>query len=149
MMLSHLPVIAFLASLTLPSQIAAGERIAGPLRATVERIVDGDTIAVTAQVWLGLTIATSVRLRGIDTPELRGACAEEDIAGAKARLLVGEAAGDAVWLTNIEQDKYAGRVIADVTDDGGRDIAGLLVAEGLAIHYDGGQRTGWCPESAE
>ena len=50
----------------------ARERLAGPVVGTVQRVIDGDTLVVEVPVWLGLAVTTSVRLKGIDTPELRG-----------------------------------------------------------------------------
>lgn len=130
-----------------PVELAfAAERIAGPLAARIERVVDGDTLAVTTDVWLGITISTSVRVRGIDTPELRGACAREKLYAEAARAFVTEAVGDSVWISNIEADKYSGRVVADVTVLGGSDLATLLVHGGLATAYAGGARIGWCAE---
>ena len=38
---------------------------------------DGDTLTVDAEPWPGLTARTSVRVDGIDTPEIRGRCPAE------------------------------------------------------------------------
>ena len=42
------------------------------VNATVLRIIDGDTIHVRATIWPRQTWNGNIRLRGIDTPELRG-----------------------------------------------------------------------------
>ena len=83
--------------------------------------------------------------RGIDTPELRGKCASEKERAIAARehlrmLLV---AGP-VELSNVEPDKYAGRVDATVRVSG-QDIGAAMVAAGHARPYNGGARAGWCP----
>jgi endonuclease YncB( thermonuclease family) len=44
----------------------AAERLSGPYSAAVERVVDGDTLAVRVRVWLGHELAVLVRVRGID-----------------------------------------------------------------------------------
>ncbi|HAP10121.1 MAG TPA: nuclease, partial [Afipia sp.] len=43
----------------------------------VVRVVDGDTFEARVHLWPGLEMTTRVRLRGIDAPEMKGACAEE------------------------------------------------------------------------
>jgi endonuclease YncB( thermonuclease family) len=132
----------FLLSLTSPA--LAGGGIAGPVEALVTRIIDGDTIAVRAQVWPGLVAETLVRLEGIDTPELPGACETEHALAAKAKALLIQVAGGAVRLEDIEPGKYAGRVIARVRLDDGSDVSALLLEAGLARPYRGGKRKGWC-----
>lgn len=124
---------------------AAAERLAGPLAAIVDEVVDGDTLAVRVRVWLGQELSVLVRLRGIDAPERRGPCsAERALAEAARSRLAGLVAGGTVTLTGIEADKYAGRVVADVAAADVASPAAALVAAGLARRYDGGRRRPWC-----
>ncbi len=100
-------------------------------------VIDGDTIR--------LDSGESIRLVGIDTPEIRNAeCASERAAGlaAKDRLrqLVDGAA--VIRLERRWRDKY-GRTLAILTIDG-RDAARLLVAEGHGRVYRGRKRSSWC-----
>lgn len=121
------------------------EQLPGPFAAMVERVIDGDSLAVRVSVWLGLEVSTIVRLRGIDAPELAGRCPEERRRAAAARdALATLVAGGTVSLAAVETDKYGGRVVADVADDSGRPLAAALVAAGLARPYDGRRRAGWC-----
>lgn len=137
-----LVVAAFLAA-GVPA--GAGERIAGPVAAEVVRVIDGDTIEVTARVWPGVAITVGARIRGIDTPELRGDCREEIILAAAASDRLAEAVvGGRVSLSNVEEDKYAGRVVADVATPDGTDLGRLMIASGLARPYDGRTRGKWC-----
>ena len=55
----------------------AGQTLAGPYTATVERVVDGDTLAVRVPVWIGQELTVLVRVRGIDAPERKSRCATE------------------------------------------------------------------------
>ncbi len=121
------------------------ERLAGPFVATVKEVIDGDTLAVVVPVWLGVALTTSVRLRGIDAPELRGACQrEKDLALAAKQLLAREATAQ-VTLRNIEGDKFYGRVDADVTTvPDGLSLSDAMLASGLARPYDGKKRGDWC-----
>ncbi len=123
----------------------AAERLPGPFVATVVEVVDGDTLSVEVPVWLGVALSTKVRLKGIDTPELHGRCPREKSLAADARRYLASAATPQVQLTNVEGDKYYGRVEADVaTVPDGQDLSQAMLASGLARSYDGGKRGGWC-----
>ncbi len=135
-----------LAMVLLPvSTIAlAGEIIAGPVTADVVSVYDGDTLTVDAHPWPQITVRTSVRVDGIDAPEIRGKCDSEKAMAREARELARESVGERVHLRNVELGKYAGRVIADVFTEDGRRLADVLIEAGLARVYDGGAREGWC-----
>ena len=111
--------------------------------ATVLSVYDGDTITVEARIWPGLTWMGSVRVRGVDTPEIRGKCAAEKAAAIAARNFVRNAVGDAVTLAGVAHGKYAGRVVADVVLSDGRNLATVLIEAGYAP-YEGGKRRAWC-----
>ncbi|WP_413204491.1 thermonuclease family protein [Rhodospirillum sp. A1_3_36] len=121
--------------------------ISGPVQAEVQSVYDGDTMKVLAAIWPDQVVLTSVRLNGVDTPEIRGKCPEEK-AKAKAardrvRALVAEN-GSRVLLLGVQRGKYAGRVVANVAMPDGRDLSQVLVSEGLARLYDGKTRQSWC-----
>ena len=121
------------------------DEIPGPVPALVLRVIDGDTIAVRARIWIGQSVETRVRIVGVDTPELRGKCALEIELAAAAREFVVEALGDQpVTLRDVRYDKFGGRVLARVESSTGEDIARLLIAAGLGRPYDGGKRAAWC-----
>ena len=137
-----------------PRPAAARERLAGPVPATVTAVVDGDTLEVRARIWLGQELATRVRLAGIDTPELRASCPQERALALRAtdfleRRLGGGPVSTGVRLHDIENGKYAGRVVARVETADGEDLADLLLGAGLAQRYDGGRRASWCPTGDE
>ena len=115
-----------------------------PIEAKVIRVIDGDTIVVNAQIWLKQTVETSVRLRDIDAPELRGGCKEEKELAIKAKEFVEEATGELVTLKNVGFGKFAGRVLADVILSNGKDLAELLLENNLARLYQGDKRQSWC-----
>lgn len=119
----------------------------GPQRvpALVTGAYDGDTIDVSAEIWPGLTWEGKVRPFGVDTPEIRGKCPEEEAMAVVARDFVRELlVGELVLLADVRHDKYGGRVDAVVLLEDGRDLAGILIAEGLGRPYDGGERASWC-----
>ncbi len=145
-----------LAAVNLMAQTAfaapADRRLRGPVRAVVERVIDGDTLAVRAQIWLGQELWVHVRIARIDTPELTSRCSHEREAASLARdfmhtILYADGQSEpAVWLNDIDQDKYGGRVLARVTVRSGGDIAQALFQAGLARIYDGKKRVDWCRE---
>lgn len=109
----------------------------GSIRASAVRVIDGDTIE-----YGGL----SVRLIGFDTPETYYAdCASEkqrgDAATARLRQLI-RGAGTLQLFLRDGRDRY-GRGLGSLLVDG-RDVGNVLISEGLARPYSGGQRRGWC-----
>ena len=116
----------------------------GPVAADVVEVIDGDTLRVSAHIWLGQRLETLVRLGGIDAPELHGRCEEERRMALAARKALARAAGTTVLLFDVDYGKYAGRVTARVSTTGGQDLSALMLASGLARPYAGGARSTWC-----
>lgn len=112
--------------------------------AIVESVYDGDTIRVRAQVWPGWQWNGSVRVEGIDTPELRGKCPQERELAQRAKALVEEYITPTVMLINPQHGKYARRVVAEVYTAEGISLGALLIAAGLAHEYHGGTKIDWC-----
>ncbi|MGB3448105.1 MAG: thermonuclease family protein [Xanthobacteraceae bacterium] len=111
----------------------------------VLRTIDGDTFEARVHLWPGLDMVTRVRLRGIDAPELKAACAEEwrmaqAASGALRKLL---AEGE-VTIFNIGPDKYNGRVVADAATRRTPNVSEALLAAEQVRRYGGGHRGGWC-----
>ncbi len=125
---------------------AASGVLAGPVEARVLRLIDGDTFVAEAFVWPGHSVTVSVRIRGIDAPEMRGRCEAEKAAARAARTMLGRLLGQRrVLVRNIGGDKYYGRVVADVTSAKGSDVAGAMLRLGMAKVYRGKTRQKTCP----
>ncbi len=106
--------------------------LAGPVEATLLRVIDGDTLLVRARVWVDLEVITRVRLRDVNAPELRSRSEEERERAQAARTFVATLAeGAMLRLTEIGHDKYGGRVGARVAADGA-DLGAALLAGGHA-----------------
>lgn len=138
--------LAVLLAVAAAVERSEADPLPGPIPAELIRVVDGDTLEVRAEIWIGQTVVTFVRLAGIDAPELRGACGgEKTLAMAATERLRGLLPpGARLLLHEVEHGKFAGRVVARVTLPDGRDLgAGLLLA-GLAQPYAGGRRAEWC-----
>ncbi len=107
----------------------------------VTLVVDGDTVRLLCPAEGFVT----ARLTGFDTPEVFSP-------GCPGELARGLAA--TAWLTlalwraghiaedGERRDRYGRRLVRLSLD--GRDVAGAMIAAGLARPYAGGRRQGWC-----
>ena len=87
----------------------------------------------------------SVRITGIDTPEIRGKCEQEKALAKEARDVVRGILEKAhqINLLDEERGKYF-RIVAKVVAVG-KDIGQTLIDQGMAVEYDGGKKTkDWC-----
>ncbi|WP_371223530.1 thermonuclease family protein [Roseovarius sp. 2305UL8-3] len=102
-------------------------------------VYDGDTIELKCG-----TESVTARLQGFDTPETKEpGCAAEAALGARATNRLRELVKSGpLSLDSHGYDKY-GRVLATMAVKG-RDVADILVDEGLAVRYRGGARVDWC-----
>ena len=105
---------------------------------TVVKVYDGDTITVVAKLQLQGSpyYKFSIRLAGIDTPEIRGANREAAIEARDA--LANKIMHKKVEITNVKTEKY-GRLLADIHIDG-LHINQWLINEGYAKPYFGGKK---------
>ena len=109
-------------------------------------IVDGDTFSGIVKLDGDIEVSVRVRLRDIDTPEIHGECEYERQMAARARDKLAELIppGSVVELSNIKDDKYLGRIDANVRNSRGVDVSAQMIRAGLARRYSGGKRKPWC-----
>lgn len=114
--------------------------------AVVDYVLDGDTFAAHVLVADGVGVDARVRLSDVDTPEIHGACEREIQMALRARDRMADLlpVGSVVELRNIKDDKYLGRIDADVYLSDGRNLSKILLDEKLGRPYDGGHRASWC-----
>jgi endonuclease YncB( thermonuclease family) len=113
-------------------------------------VYDGDTVKFIADLG-GAVVKMSLRLRGIDTPELRGAAIYEKVAGELARerlkQLIGFKGRSVLVRVVIYQwDKYGGRVVGDIIPRGersGGNVTDILISEGYGRKYGGEKKQPW------
>ncbi|MBR0681943.1 thermonuclease family protein [Roseomonas eburnea] len=99
------------------------------------RVIDGDTVSVRGE---------AVRIVGLDAPEIHGRCPAESRLARQAQARLAELLAGGATITRRGRDRY-GRGLAIVQDAEGRDVAQVMISEGLARPYDGrGRRAGWC-----
>ncbi|OAN47148.1 thermonuclease family protein [Magnetospirillum moscoviense] len=107
-------------------------------------VIDGDTYQVGHA---GAPAGEPVRARHFDTPEKgdRARCEAERVRSAEAAAFIRTLLprGSLVLLSDIGRDRY-GRLLATITLEDGRDLAGQVIGAGLAQPYEGGRKQGWC-----
>jgi endonuclease YncB( thermonuclease family) len=115
----------------------------------VIRTIDGDTFEARVHLAAGQDVMTRVRLRGVDAPELKASCAEEERLAEAATVALRDLLREGeVAIYNIGPDKYQGRVVADVATRRAGNISAALLAAGHVRSYHGGHRQGWCANAA-
>lgn len=127
-----------------PQTLAEGGCLVLPADAVV-RVYDGDTLTVRVPGWPPVFRELSFRLRGYDTPEIRGKCDQErELAFLAREALAGTVrGGEWIRLDSVERGRYF-RLVGTLSVDGA-PVASRLIEAGLARPYDGGTREGWCP----
>ena len=109
-------------------------------------IIDGDTIRI-ADGSGGAPI--SARLVGFDTPEtVDPGCPQELALGNTATQRLQVILHDARRIDPVVfgTDRFDRQLLKLVID--GRDLADIMVSEGLAVPYSGGRRINWCQKLA-
>lgn len=111
-------------------------------KATVTRVVDGDTFDAQVDLGFHVSVDYTFRLFGIDTPETRTRDLAEKKAGfaAKERVLELLPVGSEVVVKVSDFGKF-GRPLGDVTLPSGENLTELLLKEGHGKEYYGGKKT--------
>jgi micrococcal nuclease len=107
----------------------------------VIKVYDGDTITIAAKLPYAASpmYRFSVRLNGIDCPEIRGKNDQEkEIAQIAKKRLSDLILNKIVFLSNVKTEKY-GRMLADITYNGVQ-LNQFMINERLAVAYDGGTK---------
>ena len=107
-------------------------------------VYDGDTFTINVDGWpeiIGRKI--SIRVAGIDTPEIRDKRAEIKILALAAKDFANKRlrCADKVELLDMRRDKYF-RILA-IAEIDGDNLGNLLIAEKLAKPYEGGAKVAW------
>ena len=119
-------------------------------KATIIRVIDGDTVVIPATYLpQPLKQEISIRVFGVDTPEkgFRATCPEEDAKGKEATEFTKAAVAKAkkVEVALHAWDKYGGRVLGDVILDR-VSLRDMLINKGFARAYYGDAKQSWCPQ---
>ena len=113
-------------------------------KATVDRVIDGDTIDVTLDLGFDISYRGRIRFQGINAPESRTRDPVEKQAGLAAKRYVED------WIngheqrviiqTSLDDRGKFGRILGRILNDEGECLNDELVSLGHATPYDGGKR---------
>ncbi|MGB3554695.1 MAG: hypothetical protein WBA25_08655 [Jannaschia sp.] len=114
-------------------------------------MIDGDNFEANVKIWPTISSTVSVRIRGLDAPELfRPDCPQEKLGAQEALAdledLLPE--GTLVRLEQVAADAFSGRVLAVVFRQGperGRTLQELLHNRGIVQNWAPGEPAiDWC-----
>ena len=116
-------------------------------KVNILKVVDGDTVDVDIDLGFGVWLRNErVRLAGIDTPESRTSDAIEKVFGQAAKDRLNSLLGaEAILISRISKSgdnvkgKF-GRIIGNFKTKDGEVIADILMNEGHAVAYNGGDK---------
>lgn len=110
---------------------------------TITNCVDGDTWDIAVDVGFDIVVHQRVRVFGMNSPEVRSRDASERKRGIEAKLRGMELlpTGSSILIRTIKSghEKY-GRYLAEIILPDGRSYADVMISEGHAVAYRGGQR---------
>ena len=112
-------------------------------RATIRRVVDGDTVDITLDLGFDILYNNRIRLLGIDTPESRTRDLEEKKLGLAAKERVRELCpvGSTVTVKTTKDGRGKfGRILGEIYV-GDVNVNKLLIEEGHAVEYFGGKKS--------
>ena len=116
-------------------------------RATVIKVIDGDTVDVDIDLGFGISLNNErVRIMGIDTPESRTRDKVEKKFGlaSKARLkeLLGKTTVLKTQINKKGEDMKGkfGRVLGDFVTESGKMVTEVMIKEGHCVPYFGGSK---------
>lgn len=117
-----------------------------PYQWKVIRVIDGDTFEVDAKFFPAELGNIQVRAKGIDTPEKghRAKCSSErELADKATEFARRELVGKTIVVSDVEQDKYGGRLVGVVSFDG-KSYSEILISQQMAVPYAGKTKQSWC-----
>ena len=113
-------------------------------KATVDRVVDGDTIDVTLDLGFDISYRGRIRFQGINAPESRTRDAVEKQAGLAAKRYVEDWTSGlenrVIIQTSLDDRGKFGRILGRILNDEGECLNDEMVSLGHATPYDGGKR---------
>lgn len=113
-------------------------------KATVIKVVDGDTVDVDIDLGFGIVLTDErVRIMGIDTPESRTSDKVEKLFGLASKNRLKEILGKVTTLKTFaakdgeDMKGKFGRILGDFIAEDGRLVTDILIEEGHAVKYHG------------
>ncbi len=107
-----------------------------PIRATIIRLVDGDTAWIAAHLHFDLTLNMTVRFYGINAPEIKTPEGKAALAWLETQMPAGS---DVIFQSYRDQKEKYGRFLGEFFVNG-VNINQAMIAAGFAVAYFGGAK---------
>ena len=109
---------------------------------SIASVYDGDTFKINLNCSLAVYCEkVPVRVRGVDTPEIKGKTAREKNLAQKAKEFTKEFLSvRPISLSNCGRDKYF-RLLCDVQNGDGKNLARELIKRDFGYSYQGGTKS--------
>jgi len=119
--------------------------------ARVSRVIDGDTIEIVFLHGGKIPTKISIRIKGVDTPELRGKTDLEKKAAIFVKEKVEEVLNDQkiIQVKFVKWGKYSNRIIGDVIFNQDSYLSDFLLANGYAQVYKGKRKNKWTQDKLQ
>jgi micrococcal nuclease len=112
-------------------------------KATVSRVIDGDTIDVKLDLGFDLHMEARIRFAGINAPESRTRDLVEKQKGLEAKRFVEDWLGNCdtvIIQTELDERGKFGRVLGNILNPEGASLNQEMIVLGHATPYEGGKR---------
>jgi len=116
--------------------LQAAEPVPYVYRVISHTVTDGDTLALVMDLGFGLRLHMSVRLDGLNAPEITGAERPAGLVVAE-RVRQWTAQAQRLYVRSTARDKFAGRFVGVLINEAGESLNDWLLQQGLAKPYDG------------
>lgn len=109
---------------------------------SIASVYDGDTFKINLNCSLAMYCEkVPVRVLGVDTPEIKGKTTKEKRLAKEAKAFTKDFLEKGpISLTNCSRDKYF-RLLCDVTNAQGKNLAQELIKKDLGYEYWGGKKS--------
>ncbi len=104
-------------------------------RATIVRVIDGDTVVADVDLGFDVTIRRTFRLHGIDAPELRGVTASDGQRAKSHLTMLIESHSPLTIKTFKDKTEKYGRYLVNLIGMGGVDINMRMIEDGQASQH--------------
>ena len=114
-------------------------------------VYDGDSVHAELDVGYGIKLEYMLRLRGVDTPEIRSRNPLEKevgrlVADRVSNWMQHRAAFGQFYFLSTDKPKYHGRAVGIIYDAQGEVLNDFVLNKGFGKLYEGGAREGWTEE---
>ncbi len=125
--------------------IAAVTLIYGPYNATVEEVINAETISFRVAVWPGEEKTIEIGVMGVDSPSLVGRCDVEELLAKEALEMTRVFVGNQARLTDVRQSETNGKFYAKIRNKRGKLLKDVLLETGYAAPLVESKKNNWCP----